>query len=72
MAQAPIPTRITIDFHDALHPARGWILGLGDRAGRVELLAFANEEGDEDGAPILLAGDECTCPEFCELDHGNA
>jgi hypothetical protein len=41
MSQAPIPTRITIDFRDAVHPSRTWILGVDERTPqRVELIAF--------------------------------
>ena len=38
-----VPTRITIDFRDALHPSRSWILGLdAELDGRVELIAFGS------------------------------
>jgi hypothetical protein len=40
MRPTSVPTRITIDFRDAVHPSRSWILGLDDDAERVELLAF--------------------------------
>ena len=42
MSPTAVPTRITIDFHDALMPSRSWILGIGDPEApeRVELLAF--------------------------------
>lgn len=80
MSPTAVPTRITIDFRDAIHPSRSWILGLDpEPAGRIDLLAF------DDAAPIehaparrvtapprptaLLA--ECACPEFCERDHAN-
>ena len=72
MTQNPGPARITIDFHDSLHPARGWILGVGDTPGRVELIAFAPPDGEagEDGAVVVDLGG-CTCPDFCERDHAN-
>ncbi len=36
-----IPARITIDFRDAVHPSRSWILGVqDDTPQRVELIAF--------------------------------
>ena len=41
-----VPTRITIDFRDALHPSRSWILGLdAELDGRVELIAFGSRPG---------------------------
>ena len=42
MSPTAVPSRITIDFHDALLPSRSWILGIGDTGApaRVELLAF--------------------------------
>jgi hypothetical protein len=76
-----VPARITIDFRDAVHPTRTWILGMDtDAASRVELLAF-----DAPLAPSLGAGAtlpipparptalsaECVCPDFCERDHDN-
>jgi len=39
MSPTAVPTRITIDFRDAVHPSRTWILGLDDRGGRVDLIA---------------------------------
>jgi hypothetical protein len=39
MSPTAVPTRITIDFRDAIHPSRTWILGLDERGGRVDLLA---------------------------------
>ena len=32
MSPSPIPTRITIDFRDAVRPSRSWILGVDDDA----------------------------------------
>lgn len=41
MSPTAVPTRITIDFRDAVHPSRSWILGLdAGPEGRVDLLAF--------------------------------
>jgi hypothetical protein len=69
MRPTAVPTRITIDFRDAIHPSRTWILGLGDSsADRVELLAFEHP-GPNASATALTA--ECTCPEPCERDHAN-
>lgn len=75
MSPTAVPTRITIDFRDSIHPSRSWILGLAaEPEGRVDLLAF------EDGAtPAGLANSprptalsaECACPDFCERDHEN-
>jgi hypothetical protein len=81
MSPTAIPARITIDFRDAMHPSRTWILGFDDDAPRrVELLAF-----DAPIAPSLGSGPvpalprtrptalsaTCSCPEFCERDHAN-
>ena len=45
-----IPARITIDFRDAIHPSRTWILGVGDDTPqRVELIAF---ESPIEGSPL--------------------
>ena len=64
-----MPTRITIDFRDALYPSRTWILGLDEAdAARVELLAF---ERPLTGQPATALIVECTCPEDCERDHAN-
>lgn len=86
MSPTAVPTRITIDFRDAIHPSRSWILGLDpEPAGRADLLAF------DDSAPIETTRRtmraiplraiprprptallaECACPEFCERDHAN-
>jgi hypothetical protein len=40
MSPTAVPTRITIDFRDAIHPSRTWILGLDEDGGRVDLLAL--------------------------------
>ena len=45
-----IPGRITIDFRDAVHPSRTWILGVQDDAPqRVELIAF---KSPIEGSPL--------------------
>lgn len=67
MGPTPVPTRITIDFRDALHPSRTWILGIGDGSDRAELIAF--EAPAEDEITALRAA--CTCPDYCERDHAN-
>lgn len=77
MSPTPVPTRITVDFRDSIHPSRTWILGIcDDGAARVDLLAF--EPADAEAAfqhlprrrPAALTTD-CTCPDFCERDHAN-
>ncbi|MGH2474709.1 MAG: hypothetical protein ACRDIL_05545 [Candidatus Limnocylindrales bacterium] len=41
MTTTATPTRITIDFHDSVHPSRSWIMGIDDRSPqRLELIAF--------------------------------
>jgi len=81
MSPTAVPTRITIDFRDALHPSRSWILGLdADSAGRVDLLAFESDSTTEPfrtasrplprRRPTALSAD-CACPDFCERDHAN-
>lgn len=41
MSPTPVPNRITIDFRDAVHPSRAWILGVDEGLPeRVELIAF--------------------------------
>jgi hypothetical protein len=81
MSPTAVPTRITIDFRDSVHPSRSWILGLSTEPDdRVDLLAF---EGDAAAAgmrpslrplprrrPTALLAD-CACPDFCERDHAN-
>ena len=82
-----VPGRITIDFRDAVHPSRAWILGVQDAPQRVELIAF---ESPIEGGPLrpttshraargtarIASGPtalhaECGCPDFCERDHAN-
>ena len=80
MSPTAIPTRITIDFRDALHPSRSWILGLEtEPQGRVDLLAFEPATDEPARAtfrplprrrPTALSAD-CACPDFCERDHAN-
>ena len=81
MTPTAVPARITIDFRDAMHPSRTWILGVGDVApSRVDLLAFEQPPvpTPRPGAmrswlrtgPSALSAD-CACPEFCERDHAN-
>jgi hypothetical protein len=80
MSPTAIPARITIDFRDAVHPSRTWILGFDETPARVDLLAFeaplAPSLGSGGQAPLprmrptaLLA--DCACPDFCERDHAN-
>jgi hypothetical protein len=73
MSPSPLPARITIDFRDAILPSRSWILGLGGRSTRVELLAFEDVPAAEAPMAMLALGPDadCTCPEFCERDHAN-
>lgn len=81
MSPTAVPSRITIDFRDAMHPSRTWILGFdGDAVERVELLAFDAPWRPSLGSgavapsprsrPTALSAD-CSCPEFCERDHAN-
>jgi hypothetical protein len=85
MSPTAVPTRITIDFRDAVHPSRTWILGLAAPSvgRRVELLAFDGPSPPSLGndatprssfaigaRPTALAAD-CACPAFCERDHAN-
>ncbi len=81
MSPTAIPARITIDFRDAVHPSRTWILGFDDVApNRVELLAFDAPRSPSLGSgtlqplprtrPTALSAD-CACPDFCERDHAN-
>ncbi|CAN5474661.1 hypothetical protein BH20CHL7_BH20CHL7_07370 [soil metagenome] len=80
MDATAIPTRITIDFRDSIHPSRTWILGLdGDAGERVELLARPETAPRTPGRalpapvrprPTALSAD-CACPDFCERDHAN-
>ena len=81
MSPTAIPSRITIDFRDAVHPSRTWILGVDERSpSRVELLAFEAPLAPSLGTgataalpkprPTALTAD-CACPDFCERDHAN-
>jgi len=63
-----VPTRITIDFRDDLHPSRTWILGL-DEGGRADLLAFAAPLQPLPYPAILTTA--CSCPDYCDRDHAN-
>jgi hypothetical protein len=80
MSPTAVPTRITIDFRDALEPSRTWILGLDEVDGRVDLLgfearltppaqAFASVPRRPAAPTAVLA--DCACPAFCERDHAN-
>jgi putative N-acetylmannosamine-6-phosphate epimerase len=87
MSPTAVPTRITIDFRDALLPSRTWILGVDEAApARVELIAFDGSDRLEpslphrrDAAEGLLGPyvrptalmADCACPDFCERDHAN-
>ena len=82
MDATAIPTRITIDFRDSIHPSRTWILGLGGEAGeRVEVLARPGPAprtlGSAPPTPTLLRprpsalSADCACPDYCERDHAN-
>ncbi len=51
MLASSVPGRITIDFRDSVHPAKAWIIGIGDGPDRVELLAFDGEPELEREAP---------------------
>lgn len=80
MSPTAVPARITIDFRDAVHPSRTWILGFDEvDSTRVELLAFAAPIAPSLGSaaaalprtrPTALSAD-CACPGFCERDHAN-
>lgn len=79
MSPTAVPTRITIDFRDALEPSRTWILGLDEADGRIDLLGFerpapaANRSvapRRRPTAPTALLAD-CACPAYCERDHAN-
>jgi hypothetical protein len=87
MSPTAVPTRITIDFRDAVLPSRTWILGVDEAApARVELIAFDTPAPSEWSVPRLAASShgrpgplvcptasiaDCACPEFCERDHAN-
>jgi hypothetical protein len=68
MRPIAVPTRITIDFRDAILPSRTWILGLDADGGRADLVAFDGPRPSLPQPAILTA---CTCPDFCERDHAN-
>jgi hypothetical protein len=80
MSPTAVPSRITIDFRDAVHPSRMWILGLGDTDERVDLLTFELPPAPSldstawpvsgRGVPSALSA-PCACPDFCERDHVN-
>jgi hypothetical protein len=80
MSPTAVPARITIDFRDAVHPSRTWILGVRNEAPtRLELLAFEAPLAPSLGSagravprtrPTALSAD-CACPDFCERDHAN-
>ena len=68
----PTPIRITIDFRDSVHPARGWILGrLDGSPDRVDVLAVnGTNPAHRPVESLATAADgDCTCPAFCERDH---
>jgi hypothetical protein len=69
MSPTAVPARITIDFRESLDPGRGWILGVGEPAARVELLAFEEPERELAATPTAAADAGCNCPDFCERDH---
>ncbi len=77
MSPTPVPTRITIDFRDSAMPSRTWILGVDDGAhDRLELIAIEGRDwlvaGHAPGSRAIAPRHiECTCPDFCELDHAN-
>lgn len=81
MSPTAVPSRITIDFRDAVHPSRTWILGFGaDATERVELLAFETPRpvSPATAAPTPLPrvrptawSADCSCPDYCERDHAN-
>jgi hypothetical protein len=78
MSPTAVPTRITIDFRDSIHPSRTWILGLDQSSERADLLSFELPVTPRLDPPVrirrrpaavLIA--DCTCPEYCERDHAN-
>jgi hypothetical protein len=77
MSPTPVPTRITIDFREAAMPSRTWILGVDDGThDRLELIAHEGRDGVVAGLvprrrAIVPRHVECTCLDFCELDHAN-
>jgi hypothetical protein len=87
MDSTAVPSRITIDFRDAMLPSRTWILGVDEASpARVDLIAFHAARPAEPAIPRRLESSpprpaplvrptalvaECACPEFCERDHAN-
>ena len=87
MSPTAVPTRITIDFRDAVLPSRTWILGVDEAApARVELITFDGSKAAEPSLPHRRGADDgwsrphvrptalmadCACPDFCERDHAN-
>jgi hypothetical protein len=87
MNSTAVPSRITIDFRDAMLPSRTWILGIDEAApARVELITFDAARSSEPSIPHRVASSparpaplvrptaivaDCACPEFCERDHAN-
>ena len=87
MDSTAVPSRITIDFRDAMLPSRTWILGVDEASpARVELIAFHAVRRNEPTIPTRVQSSparpapqvrptalvaECACPEFCERDHAN-
>ena len=87
MDSTAVPSRITIDFRDAMLPSRTWILGVDETSpARVDLIAFhaarpaelaiPRRPGSPPPRPAPLVRPtalvaECACPEFCERDHDN-
>jgi hypothetical protein len=79
MSPTAVPTRITIDFRDAVEPSRTWILGLDRSEDRVDLLGFVSPPTPSRTlhpivrrrpVPTALSAD-CACPAYCERDHAN-
>ena len=72
--QAPVPTRITIDFSGDANPANAWIVGgLPGGSGRLEVVtARPGEPREQVVAPTEYDAGECICPDWgCERDHAN-
>ena len=56
MSPTTVPTRITIDFRDSVHPSRTWILGLErEPLVRVDLIAFEEAAADAAEAAAMAA-----------------
>ena len=77
MRPTAVPTRITVDFRDSIHPSRTWILGIGAAgAPRIDLLAFEPAHTEAAVRPLprrrpTALTTDCTCPDYCERDHAN-